>query len=102
MRLPIQTVISAVLLLYPPAAPAQTAPMPHFLLACAACHGFDGIGYNDSTPNLAGQHRQYLYNQLIAFRSGQRRHPQMSFFSVQMSQDELQQIVDYFSALPAR
>lgn len=83
---------------YSSAAAAQQTP--GFVLACAPCHGFDGTGHDPSIPNLAGQQRQYLLNQLLAFRGGQRRHPQMSFFSAQMTQEELQQIVDYYSGLP--
>jgi cytochrome c553 len=81
---------------------AEPSSAPRFLLACAPCHGFDGIGHDNRTPNLAGQHRDYLYGQLVAFRSGQRKHPQMNFFSGQMTQEELQTIVDYYSALPGR
>jgi cytochrome c553 len=83
-----------------PAATAEPAAAPHFVLACAPCHGFDGIGYDKSIPNLAGQRQQYLYDQLLAFRRGQRGHPYMSFFSGQMTQEELQQIADYYSSLP--
>jgi cytochrome c553 len=83
-------------------AAAEPLPAPRFLLACAPCHGFDGIGHDNRTPNLAGQHRDYLYGQLVAFRTGQRKHPQMNFFSGQMTQEELQTIVDYYSALPGR
>jgi cytochrome c553 len=81
---------------------SAAAEPPRFLLACAPCHGFDGIGYDNRTPNLAGQHSDYLYAQLAAFRTGQRKHPQMNFFSGQMTQEELQAIVDYYSALPGR
>jgi cytochrome c553 len=77
---------------------AQTEP--RFLMACAPCHGFDGVGYDSATPNLAGQSRDYLHAQLTAFRSGARRHPQMSFFSRQMTPEEMQQIIDYYARLP--
>ena len=78
---------------------AQTEP--RFLLACAPCHGFDGIGYDSATPNLAGQSRDYLRSQLMAFRSGARRHPLMNFFSGQMTEEEMAQIIDYYTRLPA-
>jgi cytochrome c553 len=102
MRFLVPTVLGAFLLAYPQSGTAQPSSTPRFLLACVPCHGFDGIGHDGSVPNLAGQGREYLYNQLIAFRTGQRKHPAMNFFSGQMTQEELQQIVDYFSALPAR
>jgi cytochrome c553 len=81
---------------------AQTPSEPRFLLACVPCHGFDGSGHDRNIPNLAGQGSEYLYNQLMAFRAGQRKHPVMSFFSVQMTPEELRQTVDYYSALPKR
>lgn len=77
---------------------AQTTP-PRFVMACAPCHGFDGIGHDPATPNLAGQHAIYLYNQMAAFRVGTRKHPEMNFFSGQMTQDEMQAIAEYYSRL---
>ena len=97
----LQAVLGLVALAMPTAAMAQSPAAPRFVLACAPCHGFDGIGYDRSIPNLAGQHREYPYSQLLAFRSGQRRHPTMNFFSAQMTRDELEQIIDYYAALPS-
>lgn len=102
MRLSIQTAVAAFLLANSQSGAAQTSPEPRFLLACVPCHGFDGIGHDGSVPNLAGQGRDYLYNQLIAFRTGQRKHPEMNFFFLQMTREELEGIIDYYSALPAR
>ena len=82
------------------AAAAQTPSVPRFLMACAPCHGFDGIGQEARVPNLAGQHPDYLRAQLLAFRKGERRHSVMNFFSGQMTQEELVEIVDYYSTLP--
>lgn len=44
-------------------------------------------------PNLASQHRQYLYSQLMACRDGGRSHRRWTFSPVKMSRDELQAIV---------
>src|SRR6266403_4341635 len=97
MRHLIQTAFAAILLAAPQSATAQTASPPRVLLACAPCHGFDGIGREGGIPNLAGQGREYLHNQLTAFASGQRKHPEMNFFSGHMTQEELQQVADYYS-----
>jgi len=78
---------------------AQAKP-PRFAMACAPCHGFDGIGNDPATANLAGQSVIYLYNQMMAFRAGTRKHPEMNFFSGQMTQDEMQAIAEYYSKLP--
>jgi cytochrome c553 len=95
-----QAVLALAVLFLPEAAVAQSDSAPRLVLACAPCHGFDGIGHDRTIPNLAGQQREYLYNQLVAFRSLQRTHPTMNFFSGQMTREELQQIVEYYSALP--
>jgi cytochrome c553 len=97
----LQAVLGLVTLAMPTGAMAQSPAPPRFVLACAPCHGFDGLGHDSSIPNLAGQHREYLYRQLLAFRGGQRVHPTMNFFSAQMTRDELEQIVDYYAGLPA-
>ena len=81
---------------------AESLHEPRFLLACVPCHGFDGRGHSADVPHLAGQPEQYLYNQLVAFRQGQRKHPIMTFFSTQMTQQELQEIVEYYSNLKSR
>jgi cytochrome c553 len=103
MRRPlVQTALAAALLSVPQSGAAQTASPPRVLLACAPCHGFDGIGRESDIPNLAGQRREYLHNQLTAFGTGQRRHPEMNFFSGHMTKEEMRQVADYYSALPAR
>ena len=39
---------------------------------CAACHGGDGKGTQDTFPNLAGQGAGYIAKQLAEFKSGTR------------------------------
>ena len=46
--------------------------------ACVACHGADGIGKAPQYPNLAGQKATYIEKPLSAFRSGERKDPNMS------------------------
>jgi cytochrome c553 len=77
-------------------------PVPRFLMACAPCHGYDGIGHDAQTPNLAGQNAVYLYNQMMAFRSTDRKHPEMYFFATQMTYEEMRAIADYYSKLTKR
>jgi len=40
--------------------------------ACAACHAPDGAGVPKNYPRLAGQHPDYTYTQLKAFKAGER------------------------------
>src|SRR5262249_37576313 len=52
----------------------QGAPSQVTIEECAYCHGFDGIAKERDVPHLAGQNEGYLFNQLMAFRSGKRAH----------------------------
>jgi cytochrome c553 len=94
----ILAVLAASALIWP--APSMAQSPPRFIMACAPCHGFDGLGHDASIPNLSGQSATYLYNQIMAFRSGARKHPEMNFFSGQMTQQEIEQIVQHYSKLP--
>jgi cytochrome c553 len=40
--------------------------------ACSACHGPNGAGIPKNYPRLAGQHGDYTYAQLKAFKTGER------------------------------
>ncbi|BAF90380.1 conserved hypothetical protein [Azorhizobium caulinodans ORS 571] len=51
-------------------------------------------------PHLAGQHDRYLWNQLIAFRKGTRRHQDMRFMSRALTEPEIEALVVYYSGLP--
>ena len=44
----------------------------HGVPACSACHGPSGAGVPKSYPRLAGQHGEYTYAQLKAFKAGER------------------------------
>ena len=40
--------------------------------ACSACHSPNGAGIAKNYPRLAGQHADYTYAQLKAFKAGER------------------------------
>jgi cytochrome c553 len=42
------------------------------LPACSSCHAPDGSGIPDNYPRVSGQHADYTYAQLKAFKSGER------------------------------
>jgi len=46
---------------------------PATVVVCAACHGEHGHSPREDWPNLAGQHANYILEQLHAFRSGKKR-----------------------------
>ena len=53
---------------------ADTEAGQRLFAACAACHGAQGKGNGDAAfPVIGGQDVKYLRNQLLAWRSGERR-----------------------------
>lgn len=88
----------AIALLLPGAASAA----PAALAECAACHGEDGIARDREVPHLAGQNEAYLYNQMLAFRSGQRRHREMRVMARELTLDEIAAIAAHYAAMPPR
>ena len=78
---------------------AQRHPVRPDLSQCAACHGAEGVARDSEVPNLAGQNEVYLVNQLRAFRSGARRHPEMRFMSKTMTDAEIEAYAAYYTAL---
>ena len=70
------------------------------VVACAACHGKEGRATRDGYfPRIAGKPADYLYNQLMNFRDGQRRHPAMNHLVANLSDAYLREIADYFASL---
>ena len=66
---------------------------------CAACHGPNGMATQPETPNLAGQNEAYLIKALKDFRSGARRHEQMSVMAKGLSEKDIASLAAYYSRL---
>ena len=64
--------------------------------ACQSCHGAHGEGHG-STPRLAGQHSQYLQDQLLAFRLTLRPHPIMSFQNKYLTDAQIKALAAYLA-----
>jgi cytochrome c553 len=80
---------------------AQQNAKPANVIICEPCHGEDGTGH-DEIPNIAGQHSIYLFNQFMAFKKGQRRHPEMRSLARELTDQELNELIIYYSKLPRR
>jgi cytochrome c553 len=65
--------------------------------ACAACHGEKGMSTNPVWPNLAGQHENYLYNSLQAFKSGARKNDMMGGMAAGLSDEDMRNVASYFA-----
>jgi cytochrome c553 len=66
---------------------------------CAACHGLLGIGTMPDTPNLAGQPRIYLVEQLKQFRSGKRSHEVMNLIARPLTDADIADLADWFASI---
>lgn len=68
---------------------------------CAACHGVNGQSQSPMVPNLAGQQREYIVNQLRDYRD----HTRSNKYAVQymwgmagpLTDKQIQGLADYFS-----
>jgi cytochrome c553 len=73
-----------------------TAAIPEAL--CAACHGPQGNSTNPAVPSLAGQPKQFITTQLVMFREGNRKDPQMSPIAAGLANADIDDLGTYFSA----
>lgn len=85
----------------PPAMPADADAGRTKAGGCSGCHGTNGISVNQQWPNLAGQRKAYLVKQLHSFRSGERRDAIMNSFAGPLTDEDIEQIAEYYSSLPA-
>jgi cytochrome c553 len=68
--------------------------------ACASCHGPQGHG-TETLPRLAGQHAQYVENQLRAFNKRERTNDNavMQSVAAKLTELELKAVSAYLSGL---
>ena len=65
---------------------------------CKACHGADGNAAIPGTPSLAGQPVFFTHWQLIKFRDGRRKDPQMTPFATNLSDTDMADLAAYYAA----
>ena len=66
---------------------------------CAACHGADGNSLVAINPKLAGQHPEYLAEQLAEFKANSaRKNPVMLGMSSTLSVEDVRNVTAYFAA----
>lgn len=70
--------------------------------ACASCHGAQGKGIPTQFPRLAGQHSEYIYIQLNAFRVGERANDgakMMRSIAAKMTDADMKAVAAYIQGL---
>ena len=63
---------------------------------CGACHGPTGNSPNPEWPNLAGQHHEYIAEQLALLKSGARVAPVMNPMAAMLSAQDMADLAAYF------
>jgi len=66
---------------------------------CVNCHGENGVAVLPGAANLAGQQPEYLRAQLRAFRSGSRKDPQMSVVAKTLTDADIDNLAEWYSAV---
>lgn len=90
--------IAAALFLAASLAHAQPAAAPARAAMCTACHGPLGNSQIVNTPSLAGQPKLFIENQLVLIREGLREVPAMKGMMDGVSDAEIVELANYFSA----
>ena len=73
------------------------------LALCSGCHGPTGISTSGRIPNLAGRNKEYIVEQLLDFRSGQRpSHLPMTHIARMLSKQEVELISVWYSEQSGR
>ena len=70
--------------------------------ACTACHGPDGNATIPGTPSLAGQPVYFTHWQLIKYRDGRRKDPQMTPLAEKLSDTDMADLAAFYAAQPTR
>ena len=65
--------------------------------ACAGCHNADGNSTSSMFPRLAGQHKDYLFHSLQAYKSGKRKNPIMAGQVQNLTVADMADLAAYYS-----
>ncbi|MBL0087321.1 MAG: cytochrome C [Ideonella sp.] len=77
---------------------AQRLRLRSLASSCAQCHGTDGHAVEgEALIRLAGLPADYTLNQLLAFRTGERKATIMHQITKGYSQDQLESLAKYFA-----
>jgi len=82
-----------------PALAGDAAPPAKVLALCQNCHGEYGVAVLPGAANLSGQQKEYLVQQLRAYRSGSRQNEQMSIIAKSLTDSEIEKMAEWYSAI---
>lgn len=67
---------------------------------CNACHGEEMLKSDKTFPNINGQNRTYILNQLIDFKSGRRKSDIMAGIVAELTTSDMQGLATHFAKQP--
>jgi cytochrome c553 len=91
-------IVSSAMVAVGPARAADVAAGRRKAEPCAACHGQDGNASIPGMPSLAGQPTLFTHWQLIKFRDGRRKDPQMSPLAANLTDADMADLAAYYAA----
>lgn len=70
---------------------------------CSACHGNDGNSVSPANPNIAAQHSEYIFKQLMNFKArggkpAERSNPVMAGMVANLSEADMTNLAAYFAS----
>lgn len=68
---------------------------------CFACHGADGVSPVPMFPNIAGQRADYLYQELLRYKSGSRPESAMTALVQPLEDADLRNLAVHYGGLAA-
>jgi cytochrome c553 len=69
---------------------------------CAVCHGPIGISQTPDAPHLAGQPEIYFVDQMKAYRSGKRIHPEMNVVAKPLTDVDINDMAAWYASIKIR
>ncbi|MGH8043874.1 MAG: c-type cytochrome [Stenotrophomonas sp.] len=66
---------------------------------CGACHGTHGIAVVSAFPNLPGQHIDYLYWRLVAFKDGHFPESPMTPPALSLTDEDMRDLAAFYASL---
>jgi cytochrome c553 len=80
-------------------APGDAAAGKAAAVACAGCHGEQGVSATAETPSLAGQDAEYLAAALRHYKDGSRSHEAMKGFAAGLDAATVKNLGAYYTSL---
>ena len=65
---------------------------------CRTCHGLDGYAQIPIAPHIGGEPKEYLENQLLAFKTGAREHEMMSVVTASLTAQQISDVASWYAS----